>query len=140
MNRRDFFKKSLVIAGSTLIGLKSNAFAQNIANERNYKLYEKIKNKYGNSCFIRKDLKVEKIPFSKYSYAMRIKSKLPKNVIGKNIKEIITLDGIKVILENDWWFLIRPSGTEPLVRIYAEAENEGSVKELIKFATELSII
>jgi Fe-S-cluster-containing dehydrogenase component len=44
MNRRDFFKKSLVIAGSTLIGLNSNAFAQNIANERNYKLYEKIKN------------------------------------------------------------------------------------------------
>jgi phosphomannomutase len=104
------------------------------------KIYENIKNKYGDSYFIREDLHVEKIPFSKYSYAVKIKSKLPKTILNKNIKEVLTLDGIKVILENDWWFLIRPSGTEPLIRIYAEAENEKSVKDLIKFAKEISVI
>jgi len=103
-------------------------------------IYNNIKNNYGNSYFIREDLRVSKISLSKYSYAIKIKSKLPKNIIGKSIKEIITLDGIKVILENDWWFLIRPSGTEPLLRIYAEAEDQKSVKELIKFAKGIAIV
>ncbi len=44
ISRRDFFKKSLVIAGSTLIGTGTNAYAQNVANEKNYRLYEKVKN------------------------------------------------------------------------------------------------
>jgi len=103
-------------------------------------IYSVIKNNYGDSYFIREDVKIDKLSASKYGYAMKIKSKLPKEILTKKIKEIITLDGIKVILENDWWFLIRPSGTEPLIRIYAEAENEKSLRELVRFAREISVV
>mgnify|MGYP001360784698 CR=1 FL=1 len=47
------------------------------------------------------------------------------------IAEIRKIDGFKYILENGSWFLIRPSGTEPLIRIYFEANSEGALEELV---------
>ena len=40
------------------------------------------------------------------------------------IKEAKHLGGLKVIFENEAWILVRPSGTEPLLRIYLEAEEK----------------
>ncbi len=42
-----------------------------------------------------------------------------------------TTDGVKVIGEG-WWVLIRPSGTEPIYRIYAEARDEHRVEEIVE--------
>jgi len=39
---------------------------------------------------------------------------------SKKVKQLLTLDGTKVIFEDDSWMLVRPSGTEPKVRIYTE--------------------
>lgn len=103
-------------------------------------IYKQIESLYGSSNFIREDISTLKVTSSKYSYAMKVKSKLPKTILNKNIKEIVTIDGIRVILENDWWFLIRPSGTEPLLRIYVETDTEKHSKELMKFAKDISII
>jgi phosphomannomutase len=36
------------------------------------------------------------------------------------------------------WLLIRPSGTEPVLRIYAEAASEGQVEELLKAGVGLA--
>ena len=44
-------------------------------------------------------------------------------------KEVITLDGVKVLYP-DGWVLIRPSGTEPIFRVYAEAKELSRAKEL----------
>jgi len=41
------------------------------------------------------------------------------------------LDGIKLYLDNGAWLLVRPSGTEPLLRIYAEAASEANVREVL---------
>ena len=49
-----------------------------------------------------------------------------------------TFDGIKIFLQDDSWLLIRPSGTEPLLRIYAEAGSRLKVKKLINIGKELS--
>ncbi len=46
------------------------------------------------------------------------------------VKEKVTIDGIRLTLENGW-ILVRPSGTEPLIRITAEAESEKMTKEII---------
>ncbi|MCX7905746.1 MAG: hypothetical protein N2446_03500 [Elusimicrobiales bacterium] len=107
---------------------------------RNKKLSEIVKEievKYGKSSFVREDMFLNKIITSKYSFAMKIRSKLPKEILSHKISEIITLDGIRVELDNDWWFLVRPSGTEPLLRIYAEADSNENVKNLIKIAKDL---
>ncbi len=43
----------------------------------------------------------------------------------RNIK-----DGVKLVLEDSSWVLARPSGTEPLFRIYAEAPDQDSLRSL----------
>lgn len=53
---------------------------------------------------------------------------------GKKVLTIDRRDGVKFMLEDDAWVMMRPSGTEPLVRIYAEAETSEQVEELLKAA------
>ncbi len=54
----------------------------------------------------------------------------PTEVAGYKVKEVIRVDGTKCILENDSWVLVRFSGTEPVVRFYAEARDEATLQKL----------
>ncbi len=54
-----------------------------------------------------------------------------KKIGGRRVEEINRLDGVKLIFGGDAWLLLRLSGTEPLVRIYAEAETKKEVKSLL---------
>jgi phosphomannomutase len=47
------------------------------------------------------------------------------------------LDGYKHFLSDDSWVMIRPSGTEPLLRIYAEAEDMKEVQKILKATREV---
>ncbi len=58
-------------------------------------------------------------------------------IAGKKVLGIDRLDGIKFNLENDAWVMMRPSGTEPIVRIYAEAPTMEEVEELLNEAEQL---
>jgi len=46
---------------------------------------------------------------------------------------VATIDGCKYILEDDSWLLIRPSGTEPVLRVYAEGRSPEMVEALLNF-------
>jgi len=54
-----------------------------------------------------------------------------KALHGSPVVEVKTYDGVKFIAENDDWLLVRPSGTEPVLRIYAEAKSFEVVDELL---------
>lgn len=54
----------------------------------------------------------------------------PEEVAGFKVKKVIRLDGTKCVLENDAWVLVRFSGTEPVVRFYAEARDEETLQKL----------
>lgn len=56
----------------------------------------------------------------------------PTEIEGRKIETINRLDGVKFIFEDGSWMLMRPSGTEPLVRIYAESENKEDLEVLIE--------
>lgn len=56
----------------------------------------------------------------------------PTEIEGRKIERINRLDGVKFIFEDGSWMLMRPSGTEPLVRIYAETENKEELEKLIE--------
>ena len=49
-----------------------------------------------------------------------LKENPPQNLGGLKVREVKTIDGLKLVFENDGWLLVRPSGTEPLLRIYCE--------------------
>ncbi len=58
----------------------------------------------------------------------------PSEVAGREVREVKRVDGLKVVLEDGAWFLIRLSGTEPLVRVYVEASSPTELEELANFA------
>lgn len=55
----------------------------------------------------------------------------------KTVREVLTLDGVKIIFEDDSWMLIRPSGTEPKVRIYTECREESEKDAMFEAAKAL---
>jgi phosphomannomutase len=55
----------------------------------------------------------------------------PVHIAGRTVSEVVKLDGVKFIFPEDAWLLLRPSGTEPLVRVYAEAPTNAEVDELL---------
>ena len=57
--------------------------------------------------------------------------------IGQKYSEVITLDGIKGIIDEDSWVLIRKSNTEDIIRVSAESNDEQKCNSIIKESTEL---
>lgn len=56
--------------------------------------------------------------------------KLPTSLFGKKIERINTLDGIKLIAK-DCWLMFRKSGTEPIIRVYAESKSRKEAENLV---------
>ncbi|MFT4923176.1 MAG: phosphomannomutase [Haloarculaceae archaeon] len=56
---------------------------------------------------------------------------LPDAVAGVDVADVNTVDGFKIALADGTWVLVRPSGTEPKLRVYAEAGSEDRVAELL---------
>ena len=50
----------------------------------------------------------------------------------------MTLDGVKYLLADDSWLLIRPSGTEPVLRVYAEARSPENMQSLLEFGESVA--
>ncbi len=85
--------------------------------------------------FVRKDfhLSTEAISLLK----QKLKDHSPQTLLGEKIHKTNFLDGFKYFLEDDSWLLIRPSGTEPLLRLYAEAPTMQKAHRLIAEAEGL---
>ena len=74
-----------------------------------------------------------KIPMSR-DKALKVVEKVKEYFKGYRQ---ITIDGVKVI-SNDFWLLVRPSGTEPLLRIMLEAKTEEKAKELLEIVRNIA--
>jgi len=51
-------------------------------------------------------------------------------------ERMITIDGVKVV-SSDFWLLVRPSGTEPLLRVMAEAKSPERLNEIVAYVEKL---
>jgi Phosphomannomutase len=62
---------------------------------------------------------------------------IPDEVAGSAVADTVTLDGFKLLLEDGSWLLIRPSGTEPKLRVYGEAGSDDRLQTLLEEGVDL---
>lgn len=100
-------------------------------------LVEENEKRYGPSFYMRQDIPIGKA-ISLQEIASQKKEFHPKSLAGRSVaKSQTTEGGVKYILEDDSWLLLRASGTEPILRIYAESATFAFVKKLIEAGVSL---
>ena len=89
-------------------------------------LYEKV----GEHAYDRLD--VDLAPDDPKPDPQALAAKPPATIAGLRVTGADTMDGVRYQLEGGFWGLIRPSGTEPLMRIYAEGDSPQRVREMLQ--------
>jgi phosphomannomutase len=84
----------------------------------------------GPSYYERLDLRLS-APVAKGRLVERLQQGAPASIGGVRVAGVNSLDGVKYLLDDDSWLLIRPSGTEPVLRVYAEARDPKMVQALV---------
>ncbi|MEZ3145212.1 phosphoglucomutase/phosphomannomutase family protein [Halobaculum sp. MBLA0143] len=67
----------------------------------------------------------------------RLGDRIPDRVADRAVDDVVTVDGFKLLFEDGSWLLVRPSGTEPKVRVYAEAGDEAATDAIVADGREL---
>ena len=62
----------------------------------------------------------------------------PSRLLKSKLVEVKASDGVKFIAENGSWLMLRGSGTEPVLRIYAEAGSDAAAQELLKLGVSIT--
>jgi phosphomannomutase len=88
-----------------------------------------VEKKYGSSSYLRTDFRNPGIP--KNEFVETMKQQVPVRIAGLKVTRIKDYDGIEFILEDDSWLLLRPSGTEPVIRVYAESPASDKTRRII---------
>ncbi len=95
-------------------------------------LVDDLLGQVGPAFYRRKDLRLAR-PVAKKEMTKRLTEGAPQSIDGRRVAKIEALDGVKYVMDDDAWLLIRPSGTEPVLRVYAEARDEAMVQALLRF-------
>ncbi len=97
-----------------------------------FEMVEDLQKEVGPVFYERIDLRL-KYPVAKDRMVAKLVEEPPASLGGEKLVEVSTMDGVKYIFADDSWLLIRPSGTEPVLRVYAEGRSADMVKELLKY-------
>ncbi len=100
-------------------------------------LVENLLEEVGPAFYERKDLRLNR-PVAKAEMTDFLINKAPVEIGGIKLDETNTRDGVKYILVDDSWLLIRPSGTEPVLRVYAEGRSQTMVKALLDYGQQVA--
>jgi phosphomannomutase len=66
------------------------------------------------------------------------KTNPPDKLLRSPLAEVKTYDGVKFVAQDSSWLMLRGSGTEPILRIYAEAKSQANVQKLLKLGVALT--
>jgi phosphomannomutase len=67
-----------------------------------------------------------------------LKNNPPEKLLRSPVTEVKTFDGVKFVAADSSWLMLRGSGTEPILRIYAEAGSDAGVQTLLKLGVSLA--
>lgn len=102
-----------------------------------YQLVDELQSTYGPAHYARRDLRLQR-SISKKDMVAELVSNAPTSIAGVTVQQVKSDDGIKYLLEDDSWLLIRPSGTEPVLRVYAESSLPERVDQLLQFGEQIA--
>lgn len=91
----------------------------------------------GPAHYRRTDLRL-RYPVAKDRMKEMLTDQVPERIGAETVRDISTVDGVKYLLADDSWLLIRPSGTEPVLRVYAEGRSEEMVKAMLDFGESIA--
>ena len=66
------------------------------------------------------------------------KTNPPAKLLKSPLKDVKSYDGVKFCAEDGSWLMLRGSGTEPILRIYAEAPSDADAQKLLKLGVSLT--
>ncbi len=92
----------------------------------------------GQFCYRRIDVAIDNA--AKAALLQRLQSEPPTAFVGRTVTATNFTDGFKFIFDNGDWLLIRPSGTEPVLRLYSEAGDEAMVEQLLRAARQVAMV
>lgn len=93
-------------------------------------LLQELERRVGPHVYGRLDLHAEEP--QRQALVRWLSAQAPERVAGVGVSQTKRVDGFKFLLEDGSWLMLRPSGTEPLVRIYAEAADPRRLEALLE--------
>ena len=99
-------------------------------------MLRELHEEFGEFHFGRRDLHIEVENGMKLIKTLA--SQPPSEFAGRKVQDVQNIDGVKLVFEDESWLLFRQSGTEPVLRIYAEAISISQVNLLLDEAERVS--
>jgi phosphomannomutase len=97
-----------------------------------HEMVQDLLNDVGPAHYQRTDLRLKR-PVEKAEMTEYLTKQAPAKIAEHKVVEVSASDGVKYILADDSWLLVRPSGTEPVLRVYAEGRSEATVQALLDY-------
>jgi phosphomannomutase len=119
-----------ILAGLMLLEL--------LATERQplTRLLARLEKEFGPHHYARLDTR---FPIEKRPLLMEyLKNNPPARLLRSPVQEVKSFDGVKFVAEDSTWLMLRGSGTEPVLRIYAEAGSDADARKLVRLGTRLT--
>lgn len=89
--------------------------------------WERIAEKYGFKHYLQFNLPLRDDVRRKIE---ELRASPPESFGGFRVSRVVTIDGLKLLFDSGSWVLLRPSGTEPLIRVYVEAVDQVELDQL----------
>ncbi len=99
-------------------------------------LLGRLERQYGRWFYGRRDLYLKTAQVN--GLFTRLRTNPPDTIAAMPVARVNTLDGVKLIGRDESWLLFRRSGTEPIVRIYAETPKKSQLSRLLQFGVRLT--
>ena len=94
------------------------------------RIYARLEKEFGPHRYRRYDARY---PVEKRANLLQfLKNNPPAKLLRQPVVQVDTRDGVKFVAADTTWLMLRGSGTEPVLRIYAEAKSDAEVAKLLQ--------